>query len=72
VRGLYEVSLGTRVFHVTWGRTRRDPETGDWFWFFLAPRVRWNGGWREDQVIDVSFSWLCFWVSFTLWGSARA
>lgn len=71
---IVDTKIGTRVFHVTAGKTRRDPSTGEYYWFFALPRLRWNGGWRRTQTIDVSINWLIFWISFTLWpcGSARA
>lgn len=68
-----ETKIGTRVFHVTAGRAAVDPDTGRPYWFFPIPTIHWNGGWRRTQTIDVSFHWLIFWLSFTLWpcGSAR-
>lgn len=37
-------------------------------WFLWLPHIHWNGGrpWR-NEVVDVSFNWLFFWVGVTVW-----
>jgi len=48
------------------------PRYGRWWWFWL-PSLHWNKGipWR-GECLDVTFQWLCFWVTATRWGGRRA
>jgi hypothetical protein len=43
------------------------PRYGYCWWFWL-PKAHYNGG-RPDrnEVLDLTWSWLCFWCSFTAW-----
>lgn len=53
---------GTPVEHLCPGQT---PRFGFWWWNWM-PRIHQNGGKaRHIQVVDVSVTWLCFWVSLT-------
>lgn len=39
-------------------------------WFYWFPRVRWNGGSLfRKEVIDLGFSWFCFWIGITIYGN---
>jgi hypothetical protein len=63
------------TFDVTHGQAMRvsspppewcpDAKMGRTWWRWL-PYVRWNGGrFTRDQVVAVTATWLCFWVSVT-------
>jgi hypothetical protein len=42
-----------------------DAKMGRSWWLWL-PRLRWNGGsFRRGQLVDITFTWLCFWVGVT-------
>ena len=43
------------------------PRFGRWWWFWV-PTGHTNGGrFSRDEVVDVTFCWLCFAVSVTFW-----
>jgi len=36
-------------------------------WWFWMPTFSWNGGrFKPYENTDISFHWLCFWASFTV------
>ena len=42
-----------------------DAKMGRTWWLWL-PRLRWNGGsFARGQIVDITFTWLCFWFGVT-------
>jgi len=50
------------------GDPRLDTARYGFNWWLWIPHLHWNGGiLSRSEVVDISASWLCFWVGMTIY-----